>query len=418
MSKRFSTRVALIFAGWATALAVIFTVMFLGITQLAQQQLLADILAEDARRFIRADRHQEDTFVPASSLSEVTDLEALSGGRIPPGFDPSNPEPQEFVLEDGREISAVSLDPNADGPGRVLMMDTTELNSVSSRIDRHFGQIAGTLVLVILLTAGVSFLAAQHIARPVARLSGLVEDREHTPLAPGFSATFEQDEIGTVAGALDASLTEIRAGLERERTFNLGLSHELRSSLQAAEQALEVSALENANPAPVERLKRALTSMRQASEAVLWLSRPGRETDLIEPVVMEPALIRLEQSLGDQARQRGMTLIAESKTDAGPDLPEEVLDVILSNLVRNAIRHSGGSKIRVQGSDTSVEVEDDGKGLTAQQLKTFTAGSSIESAAGAGLGLILSRRLAERFGLRLELESSEYGTTARLCQPS
>lgn len=113
-----------------------------------------------------------------------------------------------------------------------------------------------------------------------------------------------------------------------------------------------------------------------------------------------------------------MTLIAESKTDAGPDLPEEVLDVILSNLVRNAIRHSGGSKIRVQGSDTSVEVEDDGKGLTAQQLKTFTAGSSIESAAGAGLGLILSRRLAERFGLRLELESSEYGTTARLCQPS
>jgi len=412
MSKRFSTRVALIFAGWATALAVIFAVMFLGITQLAQQQLLADILAEDARRFIRADRHQEDAFIPSSSRSEVTDLEALSGGKLPEGFDPANPEPQEFVLDDGREIAAVSLDADGEGPGRILMLDTTEMNSVSARIDRHFGQIAITLVLVIILTAGISFLAAHHISRPIKRLSGIVEDSPEGAPTPGFSSTFAPDELGAVAGALDASLAATRDALERERTFNLGLSHELRSSLQAAEQALELSRPQLEGSAQLARLTRSLATMRQASEAVLWLSRPAEKAETFDPLDICEVMHDVTAALHGEARARHIEFDIQCETQPGPCLPRSVLGVILNNIARNAVRHSGGGVVQLIARQRQIMVCDDGSGFPENELERIQHGGALDGSGGSGLGLLLCRRLAERFGMSLTVDN--HGTGARV----
>lgn len=89
--------------------------------------------------------------------------------------------------------------------------------------------------------------------------------------------------------------------------------------------------------------------------------------------------------------------LGDSCTDWIP-IPTEALCIVLSNLLRNA-RAAGAHDIRVTATATArswqLTVEDDGVGLT----------NAARYPAGAGLGIVLCRRLAARHGGILELAS-------------
>jgi signal transduction histidine kinase len=101
------------------------------------------------------------------------------------------------------------------------------------------------------------------------------------------------------------------------------------------------------------------------------------------------------------------------------------LEQILVNLVSNAIRHSPEGRavvIRVQGNrDHAVfEVEDCGPGIPAElRDKIFEPFERFDplSGTGSGLGLPLSRRLAEILGGHLTVECPEDATVFRLALP-
>jgi signal transduction histidine kinase len=86
---------------------------------------------------------------------------------------------------------------------------------------------------------------------------------------------------------------------------------------------------------------------------------------------------------------------------------------VLINLLRNAIRHSGGTEVvvRLEADDTEMRfaVVDQGKGIEPAQLAVlFDAYERADSAkgGGTGLGLTLSRRLARLLGGDIQVESA------------
>lgn len=91
----------------------------------------------------------------------------------------------------------------------------------------------------------------------------------------------------------------------------------------------------------------------------------------------------------------------------------EALKQILSRIIDNAIRYtdSGGMIVVsvVQGKQfVDVMVTDNGPGIPSDQLKTFTRAEPKENdnrKQGTGLGLMISRRLAERMDGKLIVES-------------
>jgi two-component system sensor histidine kinase KdpD len=101
------------------------------------------------------------------------------------------------------------------------------------------------------------------------------------------------------------------------------------------------------------------------------------------------------------------------------------LEQILVNLVSNAIRHSPEGRavvIRVQGNrdDAVFEVEDRGPGVPAElREKIFEPFERFDpmSGTGSGLGLPLSRRLAEILGGHLTMEAPDGITVFRLVLP-
>lgn len=120
--------------------------------------------------------------------------------------------------------------------------------------------------------------------------------------------------------------------------------------------------------------------------------------------------------LGVRARDRGITVDAPKPDEAAPAVGEfrRVLQILL-NLLGNAINYSpeGASvwlRVEQEGERARVIVADQGEGLDEeQQARVFGKFERLGRSGdgGSGLGLYISRRLAEAMGGSLSVESAK-----------
>lgn len=108
---------------------------------------------------------------------------------------------------------------------------------------------------------------------------------------------------------------------------------------------------------------------------------------------------------------------------ADPDL----IEIMLLNLLTNSLAHTEtGGRVTVrlsrQGGRVILAVDDPGSGIAPEVLSELFGGGPIpkltDTAAGAGLGLVVVRGIAERHGGALIMESREgKGTSLRVSLP-
>mgnify|MGYP000149443161 FL=1 len=93
-------------------------------------------------------------------------------------------------------------------------------------------------------------------------------------------------------------------------------------------------------------------------------------------------------------------------------IDNEALQRILKNLIDNAIRHGGDGKylslrLTTSNGNSIIEIEDHGNGMSPQQQKQIFARNytTARKTSGSGLGLSISKCLAEQIGAELEVYS-------------
>jgi len=108
---------------------------------------------------------------------------------------------------------------------------------------------------------------------------------------------------------------------------------------------------------------------------------------------------------------------------------QQRVEQVLMNLVGNAVKYSprgGRVSLRLECPDREarLSVTDEGIGIPAEEIprlgqEPFVRGRRAQGYAGVGIGLYLSRLIAEGHGGRIEAESAgdDKGTTARLILP-
>jgi signal transduction histidine kinase len=207
-----------------------------------------------------------------------------------------------------------------------------------------------------------------------------VDDQQHVGVAPLRAAPDDIVERLTDATSV---LARRNAALE---DFAALVAHELKTPLQAALVTDD----------PTDEIHHALELVDSLLQAA---RREGAG-----PALASPAAV-LDEVVSDLDPQ-GLHVVAE--LPGSFPLPEDALRVILRNLVRNAVA-AGAHEVRVSADECSgrwmLAVDDDGVGL--DDAEGYSPGS--------GVGLSLSRRLADRFGGVLELvPRAEGGTRARL----
>jgi PAS domain S-box-containing protein len=239
---------------------------------------------------------------------------------------------------------------------------------------------------------------------------------------------------------------EARAVVEeagrRQAAFLSRVSHELRTPLNAI---LGFGELLRRELAAVPRQAEFLGHVVQAGRHMLALVddllelqriEQGRHALRLEHLQARALLQSVAQMLAPLAASAGMAVVVEvDETDAavGLDSDERALRQILLNLAGNALKYGrrGGhlglhARAERRGDERRCvfTVQDDGPGMDDAQLqRLFTPferlGQDHGGVTGSGLGLVISRQLAEALGGTLVLRSAPgVGTIAELVLPA
>lgn len=277
------------------------------------------------------------------------------------------------------------------------------------------------LALLLAIAIGYALAPLRKLARDVAERA---PDRLD-PLPTGQIPA----EVAPLVTRLNRLFADIVRALDNERRFTADAAHELRTPLAALKAQAQV-ALASVDAAERQHaLKQILAGCDRATHLVAQLLTLARldalGRDEMGAVALRPIAEEiLAQSAGD-AIQRNCDLVLRDG-DARVRGDVVLLQVLLRNLVDNALRHSGAAQVEVSiecgATQAVLTVSDNGRGMKAGESEKarqrFYRGAAAD-ASGSGLGLSIVNRIAELHGGTLDISAgpSHRGVSLRVRLP-
>lgn len=396
-----------------------------GASAVLKHLLIQRALTDEATHFWQ--RHVRDPQAPAP------DTFNMMGYLLAPGAD-------EKVLPEtlrGLPHGYHSLS-RADGGSLVLVerkpAGTLILVFKQEQVDAlafWFGVVPLIVVLLLIyLVAWATYRVSRRAVSPVIWLANVVErwDPKHPDadaLDPQNLPLDVEGETLVLARSLHGFASRIERFVEREGNFTRDASHELRTPMTVIRMACDLlladGSLDARASRSVQRIQAASRDMLALVEAFLILAREG-DTGLPDEDFVVNEIVRDEV---EKARplllDKPVQLQIDEQAAFGLHAPPRVLSVLLGNLLRNACLYTEAGTITVRILPAELIVQDTGIGISADALaRVFDPFYRAENGRrdGHGIGLSIVRRLSERFGWPVSLESEPgKGTIARVRFP-
>lgn len=299
--------------------------------------------------------------------------------------------------------------------------------------------LGGGLALVssVVLVVGFSRAITRRTDVLIENTRRFAEGRE---LAAKLQGT---DELTQIDNMFHRMAEAIRQKDQENEMFVYSVSHDLRSPLvnlqgfsqelntvvKELRELLEKSALTEMEKTRVRRLldrdaeeaiqfiQSAVTRLAGIIDALLRLSRVGRVEYRLQQVEVGSAVRRIVESMQDTLNKKQVAVSVGKLPPCWAD--PGAIDQVFANLISNAVNYldpnrPGKIEIEVLPEETespgwwTYVVKDNGIGIPQEfQGKVFVAFQRLhpELAAGEGIGLALVRRVVERHGGRIWVES-------------
>ncbi|WP_086662611.1 ATP-binding protein [Lentzea kentuckyensis] len=291
----------------------------------------------------------------------------------------------------------------------VLRPFTSEIEFVAE-LARNAWLIGGAGLLFAL---GLGFLAARGVLRPVRELQlaawklGQGDLTARVPVRGRDELASVASTFNSTASSLEHYVGELQRMEADARRFVADVSHELRTPLAAMTAVTDVLDAETGSLPGV-----AGQAARLVNRETLNLTR--LVNDLIEVTRFDSGTAALALDDVDVAeviraslRMRGFTGVTTTlPTDVRARLDPRRLDVIVANLVGNALRHGSPPvflTLWIEGSSLVISVGDSGPGLPDAVLphvfaRFYKADSARGRSEGSGLGLAIAWENARLHG--------------------
>ncbi len=247
-----------------------------------------------------------------------------------------------------------------------------------------------------------------------AALNARTFEREHALVAELQALdSYKSQLIATVSHELRSPLTTVAGHLEMLDSGTIKIGEEARASLEAIGRASD----------RMSRVIEDLLLLRKVEDAHMPLREdPVEIGELVRDAVALTALAAAEKGLQVQVELKGTRVLALGE--------REELDKVVHNLVSNAVKYTpAGGRVFISAERSGVHsvltVRDEGIGISpADQEHLFTeffrsSNPVAVALPGTGLGLAIVRRIVERHGGDIEVESAPgRGSTFRVLLPA
>lgn len=355
--------------------------------------------------------------------------------RDPALAQPNTPDMRLYVAADG-DRSALpdflrSL-PQAAGSHELFPGGGIEYHVAVARDGEHWFYLAYDVAehdrrqqnVLAVLTASVPAIAllvlvvgsglARRLTADLERLSLAVRGESARGRGTELAALARHAESADLAMALDDQRHRLDAALVRERAFSAAASHELRTPLMRAGSTLELlraTCLDEQQRIRVEQLGASLTEITMLTAGLLRVARGGTR-DAGAAIDLRALATDVAAHLEAEARARSIVVSTQGPPGVNVIGDRDALWIVLVNLLRNAIRHSGGARVSVDWGDGALTISDDGRGFDvgrASDARRPGVGGTDDRAGdgegGHGLGLSIVERICEASAWRLALDS-------------
>lgn len=408
-------RVALFFAGLGALLSVALAIVVYQAAHDLGRRLIDETLTAELDDYIARRERNPGSLPPSSVVLQgyVRDGAATDGGgAAPPSYVAALAPGWHDVAVGNLQYRAAVLD---RGNTRFYLLHD---KSLQIRREERFMLLLGAIVVAAtLLSALGGMWLSRAVVAPLSELAAKVRgrgaDTDQRPLADDFT----EGEIGELARVFDRHLLRMSAFIERERAFSADMSHELRTSLavilSTTEILLDDATLTEKQKQRIVRIDRAAHDMAEFGTALLLMAReeyalapPG---DCVVATVIERAVERHRHLLAHKPVQ------VELHLDPALQVPcdSALVDIVASNLIRNAFSYTASGTVSIDMERRGFTIADTGKGMAEHVAgRVFLRHFRDMASEGAGIGLSLVKRICDRQGWQVRLESRENQGTA------
>jgi signal transduction histidine kinase len=267
--------------------------------------------------------------------------------------------------------------------------------------------------IVVVLDEARRVIAASRRARE--SLEGLVEGGAfpeqllhlggRTPLEIPYEVDGRRETLLYLSAPGDlAAYQELRAG------FTAAVSHELRTPLARLLVLLETALLPGAAHAGlIEQAREEVERIGELIDDVLFLSEleSGRAVVALGSIRALPVIEQVVAGVSERAQRAGVSLRVDCTASFELPLRARMLQVVVENLVENAVRHAGPGATCTVACDQSdgerrLTVADDGAGVSEEELprlfERFYRTDRARSTLGTGLGLAIVKHVVAAAG--------------------
>lgn len=283
----------------------------------------------------------------------------------------------------------------------------------------YFGIVPLTLVLLLIyLFTFLSYRQSKQAISPVIKLARLVEqfDFRSQSLAlldlDELRQTSDSDVIKLI-DALDNFTERMEQFIKREKNFTRDASHELRTPLAVIKSSLALLQKRQDYQPNEQRsllmIENTLRDMEGLIDTLLLLAREEAAPLPEEDVLVNDLLMTLTEQIEHALGNAEVNLVVHQNCLLSIPAAEKVLNILFTNLIRNAFSYTSSGTISITIDNMEVSVADTGIGMNQQQIERvlepfYRAHTGSD---GHGLGLTIVKQLCIRYGWKLKIRSKE-----------
>jgi len=283
---------------------------------------------------------------------------------------------------------------------------------------RPFGGSGLTVLVAAALALAVAAIVAAFLARRMTRPLAAMEATARSIAGGDLSARVDashvaDDELGSLAGAINAMASDLDVARGHERAFLLSVSHDLRTpltSIRGYAEAIADGTVEgrDARIRAADVISSESRRLERLVADLLDLARLDAHQFSLHaaPIDARTVVSDAVEAFGPAAAEIGVALDLEPGEAVPAVADAQRLAQIVANLVENALKFATTSVVvgvhTVDGR-VALHVDDDGPGIAPADLprvfeRLYTSRTVPGRTLGTGIGLAIVRELAAAMG--------------------
>ena len=273
----------------------------------------------------------------------------------------------------------------------------------------------------ISVTVGVGYYMAKKALKPVDQIRKTAVRISSRNLDERIDIGRRKDELGRLAQTFNEMISRLKDAFQRINQFSIDVSHELKTPLTILKGETEVAIRKDREKEEYVHLLGShleeIDRMTRIIDDLLLLSKAetGEMKLNVEEIDLRDLIVDVYANMKMFAEKKSVELVVGSLHDMKLRGDELKLRRMLINIMDNGIKYTQtGGKVEISSELTDgyvrINVKDNGIGISGNDVKYifdrfYRADRSRKRESGSGLGLSISKWIAEAHKGDIEVES-------------